>query len=61
MTPLHFGELPTNPAVLEQIQRAHLLGFRTILWPDYMHLSGLGLDPDDYATALEPVFICDLA
>ena len=58
---LHFGDLPSTPAVLEQIKRAHLLGFKTTMWPAYLKMTALGLGPDEYAKTLHPVFISDLA
>lgn len=61
MTPLHFGPPPITAAVLDQIVRVHLLGFRTTLMPTYEKLSGLGLGPDDYDAVLQPIEICDLA
>ncbi|NMM15374.1 MAG: hypothetical protein HHJ17_17795 [Rhodoferax sp.] len=60
-TPLHFGPLPTTTRVLEQILRAHQLGFRTAMLPTYESLTLAGLGPDQYPRAIEPQYVCDLA
>jgi hypothetical protein len=46
MTELHYGRLPTARPLLEDIRRAHQLGFRTILLSEFKQLEVQGVHLD---------------
>lgn len=46
MTELHYGRLPTARPLLEDIRRAHQLGFRTILLSEFQALEAQGVHLD---------------
>lgn len=52
MNELHYGRVPTARPLLEDIRRAHQLGFRTILKAEYQALEAQGVHVDVYDLVL---------
>lgn len=48
MSELHYGRLPTTRYLLGEIQRAHHLGFRTMLLSEFQELEAQGVYLEDF-------------